>query len=430
MPSSLKQAVLLIHGIGEQRPMDTLRGFVDAVWKRNRALHHPHAKAGVFSKPDEASGSYELRRLTTTKDQHNVRTDFYEFYWAHLMPDTTLGHVWPWVRHLLGRRPGSLSPELRGVWWLLLGILLLTVGLLLLTFVLPEPYKWISAALSPLAAATVVPVINNFIGDAARYLTPLPVNIQRRQEIRSKGVELLRRLHDSGQYQRIILVGHSLGSVIGYDVLTHAWPAFAAETRLGPNPELNALEALTPTPASIGAFQQQQHRLWQEQRARGSRWLVTDFVTLGSPLAHADVLLARDRADLTAKQAERELPTCPPWREDGQRFSYPAARAARRLHHAAVFGPTRWSNLYFPARHIVRGDIVGGPLSPVFGAGVRDYRVSTRLWRGFLSHTHYWTPDPADVPNQHIDALREALNLLNTEVQPADAPAGPDDLAG
>jgi len=27
-----KQAVLLIHGIGEQRPMDTLRGFVETVW--------------------------------------------------------------------------------------------------------------------------------------------------------------------------------------------------------------------------------------------------------------------------------------------------------------------------------------------------------------------------------------------------------------
>jgi hypothetical protein len=26
-----RQAVLLIHGIGEQKPMDTLRGFVDAV---------------------------------------------------------------------------------------------------------------------------------------------------------------------------------------------------------------------------------------------------------------------------------------------------------------------------------------------------------------------------------------------------------------
>ena len=103
-----KQAVLLIHGIGEQRPMDTLRGFVDAVWKRNPDVHHAHATTGVFSKPDDISGSYELRRLTTTKDRNGVRTDFFEFYWAHMMEDTTMGHVLPWLKHLLLRRPGSL----------------------------------------------------------------------------------------------------------------------------------------------------------------------------------------------------------------------------------------------------------------------------------------------------------------------------------
>ena len=27
----MKQAVVVIHGIGEQRPMDTLRGFVEAM---------------------------------------------------------------------------------------------------------------------------------------------------------------------------------------------------------------------------------------------------------------------------------------------------------------------------------------------------------------------------------------------------------------
>jgi hypothetical protein len=43
-----------------------------------------------------------------------------------------------------------------------------------------------------------------------------------------------------------------------------------------------------------------------------SKWRVTDFVTLGSPLAHADILLARDRVGLEAKQNDREFPTCLP----------------------------------------------------------------------------------------------------------------------
>ncbi|TIP96430.1 MAG: hypothetical protein E5X57_38255, partial [Mesorhizobium sp.] len=33
----LSQAVVIVHGMGEQRPMDTLRGFVQAVWSYDRA---------------------------------------------------------------------------------------------------------------------------------------------------------------------------------------------------------------------------------------------------------------------------------------------------------------------------------------------------------------------------------------------------------
>ena len=117
---------------------------------------------------------------------------------------------------------------------------------------------------------------------------------------------------------------------------------------------------------------------------------MTDFVTIGSPLAHAELLLARDRPDLEMKQAERELPTCPPQLE-ADRFSYPATATGRTLHHAALFGPTRWSNVYFPAQWVVKGDLIGGPLQEVFGWGIRDYAVTTTLRGGFLSHTLYWT---------------------------------------
>ena len=57
-----KQAVLVIHGIGEQRPMSTLRGFVDAVWTIDSTLREENVKSTVWSKPDTISGSYELRR--------------------------------------------------------------------------------------------------------------------------------------------------------------------------------------------------------------------------------------------------------------------------------------------------------------------------------------------------------------------------------
>ena len=102
-----KQAVLLIHGIGEQRPMDTLRGFVDTVWTTHTQIHTPQAGAAIWSKPDTVSESFELRRLTTGRHTGDVRTDFFEFYWAHLMQGTATGTSSPGRRVCSGasRRP-------------------------------------------------------------------------------------------------------------------------------------------------------------------------------------------------------------------------------------------------------------------------------------------------------------------------------------
>jgi hypothetical protein len=414
---AVKQAVLLIHGIGEQRPMDTLRGFVRSVWTNDESVHHAHAHPRVFSKPDDISGSYELRRLTTTTDRRDVRTDFYEFYWAHLMEGTSLRHVTAWARRLLLRWPGNVPKQLIGAWSLIV-VVLIAVGFLALQTVLPDAYrvvtipKWVSGVLGVLVAWVAVPVLNGIVGDAARYLDPAPANVERRQSIRAKGVEILKNLHDSQEYERIILVGHSLGTVIGYDILTYAWPAFAGATEgTKRHPGLDQLENdVASRSLDAGAYQARQRELLRELQKDGCRWLVTDFVTLGSPLTHAEILLAHDKNDLVSKEAERELPTCPPTLEDG-RFSFPKNRAKRTLHHAAVFGPTRWTNLYFPCRFVLLGDLIGGPLTEVFGQGIVDHSVTTTLRGGWLSHTLYWSTSDGEPNPEHVKALRKAVNL-------------------
>ena len=61
-------------------------------------------------------------------------------------------------------------------------------------------------------------------------------------------------------------------------------------------------------------FHTAQHTLWTEMRAAGSPWLITDFLTFGSPLAHAHLLLADNRKELRRLQQFRELPVfsaCP-----------------------------------------------------------------------------------------------------------------------
>jgi hypothetical protein len=69
-------AFVVIHGMGEQKPMDTLRGFVNAVWQRDDSLFWGLPKprnyelSDVWSEPDDSPGATELRRITT----HHARS--------------------------------------------------------------------------------------------------------------------------------------------------------------------------------------------------------------------------------------------------------------------------------------------------------------------------------------------------------------------
>lgn len=430
---AIKQAVLLIHGIGEQRPMDTLRGFVDTVWTSHADIQNTFAGSASWSKPDTVSESFELRRLTTARNAKGIRTDFFEFYWAHLMQGTTYGHLFAWVKSLLWRNPRTVPRHLLGVYLLLLLAVLAAIALAFGSAMAkaagtPSPIPaWVLAIISIAIVPLVGAVLLLVVGDAARYLHVAPSNIQRRHEIRQAGVKLLTALHQRG-YERIVVVGHSLGSVIGYDILNHAWAAVhevhdVASTVVNGLTEVER-QVISPgpgdTPETLRAAQRDYVR---ELKANANPWRVTDFVTLGSPLAHAAVLLAKDASELAAKQQAREFPTAPPVTETIKRQGQPLTRFSfepdgkpgnpfRVAHHAAVFAATRWTNLYFPCKLIVWGDVVGGPLSSWFGAGVKDVAVKTGLRWGFFSHTLYWKQDKSKKAT-HVTELRAALNLLD-----------------
>lgn len=184
-----KQAVLLIHGIGEQRPMDTLRGFVEEVWRKDASIQNPHAGNGVWSKPDNLSRSFELRRLTTPQNNAGIKTDFFEFYWAHLMDGTSYGHVWAWTTSLLFRRPSTVPTQLKGVYWAL--VTAFALALLLAANAIRAQASghftispWVQAIVSLLVVPLCGFVVLKTVGDAARYLHVAPTNVQRRHEVR------------------------------------------------------------------------------------------------------------------------------------------------------------------------------------------------------------------------------------------------------
>jgi len=444
-----RQAVIVIHGVGEQRPMDTLRSFIESVLGIDpKEVREPGALPSYYSRPDTFSGSFELRRLSTTGN-FRPRTDFFELYWAHKMPAATWDRLIAWLRLLLFRSHSDVPRPLRGLWWttwifaVLAGALLLA-SIVFYLFPNMRPVSLRASITMPLGVIALLTVVQSFIlsyvGDAAVYLSPVPRNIEARHEIRVAGVALLDRLHDSEEFDRIIIVGHSLGSVIGYDILTHAWQKYC--TRHGcvdrPSRErLRLAEELASSMRNKMATEREGLRakwmivsreLWLEQRANGCPWLVTDFVTLGSPLAHADLLLAADRADFSRKAQQRELPTCPPIGDHNDKLAYsftyelPGSQQQRSiylLHHAACFAVTRWSNLYFPSLWLLKGDFIGGPLSELFGGGIEDRAVQTTVWNGFLSHTLYWRRQAGSKISDHepISALREALDLQRRTFQ-------------
>lgn len=419
----MKQAVVLIHGIGEQIPMDTLRDFVRAVWTTDETVRNPWNPDQVWSKPDTVSHNYELRRLTTAEGKTGKRTDFFELYWADLMEGTEVKHLTAWLKLLLLRSPRKVPAQLRGLWWTV-AVLTVAVPLLIVLWKLEivKVSGWWISLLSGVGTALWAAAggfLVNVAGDAARYLHVAPANIGRRRAIREAGIELLERLHNSTDYDRIILVGHSLGSVVGYDILTHLWPKYnAGHAGKGAASTLDPLEVLSAkSDLTADEYQPEQGQYSQRLKAAGNKWLVTDFITAGSPLAHASFLLTRKPEEFDTKKKERELPTCPPIRETvkgQQRFCYPL-KQDWVPHHAAVFGPTRWTNLYFPCIATIFGDVIGGPVRPMFGRGVKDVPVSTTIRGGLFTHTNYWSfPDGWDEKSEapkHIQELRAALRL-------------------
>ncbi len=420
-----RQAVVVIHGVGEQRPMDTLRSFVEAVLPEP-----PGDRVKFLSVPDRMSESFELRRLLAPQTRSRPITDFFEYYWAYQVRGTTHRDLVDWLKTLLIRMPSSVPTRLIPVWivtWLLVvGVVVASFRLAPLVYGPPEAYP-VRRVAAWLASLVLLPVLSRFalgyLGDAARYLSATPKNIAVRQRIRGDGVRLLRQLHASGSYDRIIVVGHSLGSVIAYDILKHYWQEVNALHGAPLTVDQSKLEGLDRTAAALEAdasqaalegYRGRQRELWQEQRRLGNPWLVTDLVTVASPLAHAAMLLANTPGELRERQRQMELPVAPPNRNLEGDLTYPvsydvqgAKRTIRVLHHGALFACTRWTNLYFP------GDFVGGPLAPLFGPGVEDRPVHDD-WLSFtpLSHTRYWSRawDQAEA-RESITALREALSL-------------------
>jgi hypothetical protein len=491
----VRQAVVVIHGMGEQLPLSTLTRFIDTALTPD-----PVSKRRIYySRPESITGSFESRRFLapreppmreppTREPEVHAQTDFFEYHWADKMQGNRLDDLWPTFRRILVQRPDRVPAGLRGVWllaWLLIGFAAWAV--------LAGPLKGkifgeddlVAALVGALVSSSIAAAVISYLMsrvlpgwltasfvDVVRYLDTSPRSYEIRREIRKGLVEMLQALHAARPpYDRVILVAHSLGAYIAYDAIAYLWGTMNAKTDKAPESKdltrLWALEfaaselpdAVTPNPGLVEAYQEAQRDLWVEIRSQGNPWLITDFVSVGTPMYFADQLMeGKDGRSFESRIERRELPTCPPQNEESdfnninqtRRFyswekewwTGPAGNRSkitrRVLYEGAPFAVVRWTNVFFPVKLGFFGDWFGGPLVPVFGAGIKDVPVSgnkhgdpgTKLWRHRLvpaaAHSYYFRfPEDAGATSV-ATYIREGLDLASTSwlrpAAPADVP--------
>lgn len=264
-----------------------------------------------------------------------------------------------------------------------------------------------------------------YLGDAARYFRNSPANIRVRRQIRKNAVDTLDMLHRLRLYDRIIVVAHSLGTVVAYDMLRAYYSRICDLLVLDQkklNPELDQVDGGTLDPDELRKKGRAIIAKMAENIDRTDdlipagkppeAWLVTDFVTLGSPLTHARYLmcdggtLGELDGDFIRRLQEREFPTCPPSKVSSDADGWLTFKNPRtgetKLHHGGLFALTRWTNLYFPMTQLIWGDPVGGMVGtevegttakPLFGSHVKDVPVCLTKpeVKDFFTHTAYWS---------------------------------------
>lgn len=536
-PPYRRQAIVVIHGMGEQRPVETLNEFSSAITDDGRFHSRPTKIDGAFEArmhvvPRSEPGADGLRRPFDTQ------TDIFEYHWAHLMQGNRLDDLWPTVRRMIFPVTGaamtifavillgvlvlgiawqtgllapppnvpegfpwvmivaaglsfilllvfSVPPGLIGLWLIVWGAV---VGLVFAFMAIPairdltffdSPAAMVTALLAGTASSIaivaylisrVLPgwLVKSFV-DVVRYLDTSPRSYEVRLAIRKGIVDLLDGLQQSGKYSRIVVTAHSLGSYIGYDAISYLWTVRNKEFTLV-QADVDDIEAVATALAdgwegrnrfdfrkrwaSLAArraeYRREQRALWQKLRAGKHPWIITDFVTFGSPMNFADRLFTRSWTQFDERIARRELVTCPPVSEDvsGAPSVHQAGRPVhltwagrgekRRLHEAAPFAVVRWTNLWYPALGGFFGDWFGGPLARLYGPGVEDVRLDHATgasWVPGYAHTVYLRegsrsrPKNRRKPGSFGEAFEQALDLCSAEWLPKE-PMTPPSVRG
>jgi pimeloyl-ACP methyl ester carboxylesterase len=234
---SKRTAFLVIHGIGEQVKFETVdafgRGLVEDLRARGIAPELDHR----ITQRSGPEGAWTESFMRIRFPGHEGYMDVHECFWAHLTEDTaSLSEVINWLlltawgtrkyyrqnedlRESYEERRSECGGTARfPIYRLALSILLLYPIMFLVNLFIPKFVKeLLSKTIKPLATWA----LRGYVGDVTVYTTTDEKSkfFAVRSRILATSRALLGALLADDQYERVVVAGHSLGSVIAYDTL-------------------------------------------------------------------------------------------------------------------------------------------------------------------------------------------------------------------
>ena len=234
-----RTAFIVIHGIGEQLPFETLDLFTANFIRHFGEVKLVHA----ITIRSGANGKAWQENFIQVERTNGCTIDIHEFFWAYLTEEKiSIPETVKWVEQTLKatKKYYKENEELQKKYEVRRGtkrfplarvLLLLRFAAFTLPFVkffgvLFSPFSrlpffmWITklfrAAINKLGW-----IVTGYLGDVAIYTTTDEKSkyYRIRQQILNESQTLVEALLDDDAYDRVIIAGHSLGSVIAYDTL-------------------------------------------------------------------------------------------------------------------------------------------------------------------------------------------------------------------
>jgi hypothetical protein len=249
-----RTAFIIIHGVGEQTPFETVDYFAQNLVKYFEEQNLPVRLEHLIAKRRLVTGypwTESFVRLSSNNIKQDEFIDIHEYYWAaNTENKISVPEILQWAEQTLEgtiqfynrkENQSKLDELLKEKNWnsfFKYRLRWLTIFLRLFNFIYPglrlivcllllllSPFlqgRFLQPAWQ-LSRKLVTPLLVNFVGDVAIYTT---TNVKSpyykiRQQILTESLTLLKAILRDKQanYDQVILVGHSLGSCIAYDTL-------------------------------------------------------------------------------------------------------------------------------------------------------------------------------------------------------------------